>query len=143
MSDRIVVMSAGVVQQIGKPYEIYTHPANKMVADFIGLVNFMPGIIKGDRAFLEGTENSFANEKGLTGDVTIAVRPENIRMSKDGGMIKGTMKHRFYLGDSVDYRVQVGEHVIRVIIKGIQYGTFTDGETVYLDFDKVMLFDRK
>jgi iron(III) transport system ATP-binding protein len=39
------------------------------------------------------------------------------------------MKHRFYLGDSVDYRVQVGDkHVIRVIIKGIQYGTFADGE---------------
>lgn len=143
MSDRIVVMSAGVVQQIGKPYEIYTHPANKMVADFIGLVNFLPGVIKGDRAFLEGTENNFANEKGLTGDVIIAVRPENIKMSKTGGMIKGTMKHRFYLGDSVDYRVQVGSHVIRVIIKGIQYGTFADGETVYLDFDKIMLFDRK
>ena len=143
MSDRIVVMSAGVVQQIGKPYEIYTHPANKMVADFIGLVNFLPGVIKGDRAFLEGTENSFANEKNLTGNVTIAVRPENIKMSKTGGMIKGSMKHRFYLGDSVDYRVQVGEHVIRVIIKGIQYGTYADGETVYLDFDKVMLFNRE
>ena len=143
MSDRIVVMSAGVVQQIGKPYEIYTHPANKMVADFIGLVNFLPGVIKSDRAFLEGTENSFANEKNLTGNVTIAVRPENIKMSKTGGMIKGSMKHRFYLGDSVDYRVQVGEHVIRVIIKGIQYGTYADGETVYLDFDKVMLFNRE
>ena len=52
MSDRIVVMSAGVVQQIGKPYEIYTHPANKMVADFIGLVNFLPGVIKGFVAYV-------------------------------------------------------------------------------------------
>ena len=41
MSDRVVVMSKGVVQQIGAPHEIYTNPANKMVADFIGLVNFM------------------------------------------------------------------------------------------------------
>ena len=41
MSDRVVVMSAGVVQQIGAPHEIYTKPANKMVADFIGLVNFI------------------------------------------------------------------------------------------------------
>ncbi|MCH4157342.1 MAG: ABC transporter ATP-binding protein [Acidaminococcaceae bacterium] len=144
MSDRIVVMSAGVVQQIGKPYDIYTKPANKMVADFIGLVNFLPGVVKGDRAFLEGTEVSFANDKNLTGNVTIAVRPENIKLSKTGGIVQGTMKHRFYLGDSVDYRVQVGDkHVIRVIIKGIQYGTFADGEPVYLDFDKVMLFNRE
>ncbi len=42
MSDRIVVMSMGKVQQIGKPYDIYTKPANQMVADFIGLVNFIP-----------------------------------------------------------------------------------------------------
>jgi iron(III) transport system ATP-binding protein len=41
MSDRVVVMSAGVVQQIGAPHEIYTKPANKMVADFIGLVNLL------------------------------------------------------------------------------------------------------
>jgi iron(III) transport system ATP-binding protein len=144
MSDRIVVMSAGVVQQIGKPYDIYTKPANKMVADFIGLVNFLPGVVKGDRAFLEGTEVSFANDKNLTGNVTIAVRPENIKLSKTGGIVQGIMKHRFYLGDSVDYRVQVGDkHVIRVIIKGIQYGTYADGETVYLDFDKVMLFNRE
>jgi iron(III) transport system ATP-binding protein len=144
MSDRIVVMSAGVVQQIGKPYDIYTKPANKMVADFIGLVNFLPGVVKGDRAFLEGTEVSFANDKNLTGNVTIAVRPENIKLSKTGGIVQGIMKHRFYLGDSVDYRVQVGDkHVIRVIIKGIQYGTYADGEPVYLDFDKVMLFNRE
>ena len=41
MSDRVVVMSRGVIQQIGTPYEIYRNPANKMVADFIGLVNFV------------------------------------------------------------------------------------------------------
>ena len=52
MSDRVVVMSAGVVQQIGAPHEIYTKPANKMVADFIGLVNFIDGEVKGDRVFI-------------------------------------------------------------------------------------------
>ena len=53
MSDRVVVMSAGVVQQIGAPHEIYTKPANKMVADFIGLVNFIDGEVKGDRVFIK------------------------------------------------------------------------------------------
>jgi len=141
MSDRIVVMNGGVIQQVGKPYDVYTHPVNKMVADFIGLVNFLPAEAKGDQVILKGTSHTFANLAGIPeGPATLAVRPENIKMSKTGGMIAGVMKHRFYLGDSVDYRVQVQEHIVRVIIKGVQYGTWQDGETVYLDFDKVMMF---
>ena len=60
MSDRVVVMSMGYVQQIGAPHEIYTQPANKMVADFIGLVNFMDGEAKGDRVFLKGSNVSLS-----------------------------------------------------------------------------------
>ena len=65
MSDRVVVMSAGVVQQIGAPHEIYTKPANKMVADFIGLVNFIDGEVKGDRVFIKGSNVSFPNTARL------------------------------------------------------------------------------
>ena len=54
------------VQQIGKPYEVYTKPANQMVADFIGLVNFLPADAAGDRLVIRNAENlSFHNEKGL------------------------------------------------------------------------------
>ena len=113
MSDRVVVMSKGVVQQIGAPHEIYTNPANKMVADFIGLVNFMQGEVSDDRVYLQGTTASFPNTSGVSGSATIAVRPENITMSRGGGMLEGTLTHRFYL------------------------------EKVYLDFEKVMIFDRE
>ena len=115
MSDRVVVMSMGVVQQIGAPHEIYTKPANKMVADFIGLI---------------------------TGEATIAVRPENITMSLSGGQVEGQLTHRFYLGDAVDYRVNVHGHDIRVIVKGADLDAIPDGSKVYLDFDRVMVFDR-
>lgn len=142
MSDRVVVMSKGVVQQIGAPHEIYTTPANKMVADFIGLVNFMDGEAKGDRVFIKGTDISFANSANVNGEAIIAVRPENITMSLSGGMIKGVLTHRFYLGDAVDYRIQVGDHNVRVIEKGADLHKFKDGDTVYLDFEQVMVFDR-
>ncbi len=142
MSDRVVVMSKGVVQQIGAPHEIYTTPANKMVADFIGLVNFMDGEAKGDRVFIKGTDISFANSANVNGDAIIAVRPENITMSLSGGLIKGVLTHRFYLGDAVDYRIQVGDHNVRVIEKGADLHKFKDGDTVYLDFEQVMVFDR-
>lgn len=142
MSDRVVVMSNGVIQQIGTPYEIYRNPANKMVADFIGLVNFVEGEVQGDRVYISGTDVSFPNPTGITGSATIAVRPENITMSRSGGPIEGTLVHRFYLGDAVDYRVQCKHHVIRVIVKGAELKEFNDGEKVYLDFEKVMVFDR-
>lgn len=142
MSDRVVVMSRGVIQQIGTPYEIYRNPANKMVADFIGLVNFVEGEVQGDRVYISGTGVSFPNTSGITGSATIAVRPENITMSRTSGTIEGTLVHRFYLGDAVDYRVQCKHHVIRVIVKGAELKEFTDGEKVYLDFDKIMVFDR-
>lgn len=142
MSDRVVVMSRGVIQQIGTPYEIYRNPANKMVADFIGLVNFVEGEVQGDRVYISGTGVSFPNTSGITGSATIAVRPENITMSRTSGTIEGTLIHRFYLGDAVDYRVQCKHHVIRVIVKGAELKEFTDGEKVYLDFDKIMVFDR-
>lgn len=142
MSDRVVVMSKGVVQQIGHPHEIYTNPANKMVADFIGLVNFIPGEAKGDRVFIKDTNVSFANPTDITGDATIAVRPENISISANGGQLAGTMVARFYLGDAVDYRVQCGDNIIRVIVKGADVDAYPDGSTVYLDFDKTMVFSK-
>ena len=153
MSDRIVVMSMGKVQQIGRPYDIYTKPANQMVADFIGLVNFIPATAKGDRIFMQGYEGvsfpnpkklaggvSFPNPKKLAGEAVLAVRPEQITISKTGGMVEGVMNHRFYMGDSVDYRVKVKDHIVRVIQKGAEYEKYKDGETVYLDFDNVMSF---
>lgn len=140
MSDRIVVMSMGVVQQIGTPYEIYTHPANKMVADFVGLINFVPAEMKGDRAFIKGTDFSVPYDGTPKEDLQIAVRPENITMSVTGGAIPGSIDEFFYLGDSVDYRVNVGGNIIRVIEKGAELGALKVGDKVYLDLEKVMVF---
>ena len=144
MSDRIVVMSMGKVQQIGRPYDIYTNPANQMVADFIGLVNFIPAIAKGDRIFMQGSENiSFPNPKQIAGNAVLAVRPENITISKTGGMVEGVMHHRFYMGDSVDYRIKVKEQFIRVIQKGSDYTAYHNGDKVFLDFENVMSFENE
>lgn len=141
MSDKVVVMNKGNVQQIGTPYEIYTKPANKMVADFIGLVNFLPGEVKGGRVHIAGIEGSFATGESISGKATIAIRPENIRMSKTKGLVSGRITGHFYLGDSVDYRVQVGEYKMRVITKGADIKTFVDGDTVFLDFEDVLVFE--
>lgn len=140
MSDRIVVMNGGEIQQIGRPFDVYTHPAKKMVADFIGLVNFVPAAMRGDRAFIKNTTVSFPNEAGIPeGDGIIAVRPENVSLSKNGGMLKGTVRHRFYMGDAVDYRIETAAGMIRVMTHGSAYHTWKDGEEIYLDFRDIIL----
>lgn len=140
MSDRIVVMNKGHIQQIDAPYNIYGNPANSIVADFIGLVNFIPALAEHNRVCAKGIDMCFANPQLLEGEVMLAVRPENINMSKIPSTIQGTLTHRFYLGDAVDYRVRVAETDLRIIHKGADMHDFKDGDTVYLEFEKTMVF---
>ena len=63
-------------------------------------------------------------------------------MSLSGGQMEGQLTHRFFLGDAVDYRVNVHGHDVRVIVKGADLDAIADGSRVYLDFDRVMVFDK-
>jgi iron(III) transport system ATP-binding protein len=80
MADRIVVMNHGVVDQIGTPEEIYSHPASAFVADFIGTMNFAPAEVTAPgRVRLGGVELN-SDDTGLPAGtpVTLAIRPEDI-----------------------------------------------------------------
>lgn len=91
MSDRIAVMNAGVVQQIGAPREIYEQPVNRFVADFIGETNFIEGIVgrvDTDTGIATVMQNGLSlcgrivnQNLAPTQAVTLAVRPEKIRLS--------------------------------------------------------------
>jgi iron(III) transport system ATP-binding protein len=84
MSDRIVVMNLGTIDQIGSPYEVYREPASPFVADFIGMMNFIPGEINNDphmircgSLFLRSAESNTIDPNS---PVTVAIRPEDIRL---------------------------------------------------------------
>ena len=80
MADRIVVMNHGVIEQVGTPLEIYRDPATPFVADFIGTMNFLNGIVSGPNSVRLGTVELACEAHGLASGtaVTAAVRPENI-----------------------------------------------------------------
>jgi iron(III) transport system ATP-binding protein len=92
LSDQIAVMNAGRVQQFGTPHEVYAYPANRMVADFMGLVNLVPGKV---RAVRNGGGTVEVGELALDvaaldglapGDsVDVAIRPENISLRPPAG----------------------------------------------------------
>ncbi|MEZ4635410.1 MAG: ABC transporter ATP-binding protein [Caldilineaceae bacterium] len=91
MSNRIAVMHDGLVQQVGEPWQIYEHPVNRFVADFIGETNFIPGKIESLNGFavvdVQGVKvlaDTDGREVSLQQQVTVAVRPEKINVYPRG-----------------------------------------------------------
>ena len=76
MSDRIVVINRGVIQQIGSPREIYTAPANPFVADFVGKIEFLEGEVRDGAIELTGCGQRLPYKGPLTGSVIVGIRPE-------------------------------------------------------------------
>lgn len=91
MADIIVVMRQGVIEQIGTPDDIYDHPVNTFVADFIGApaINFMPATVANNNRQLQTADQliSLANECSLPGgtELTIGIRPLDIQINNQGG----------------------------------------------------------
>ena len=141
MSDRIFLINNGLIQQSGTPDEIYNHPANPFVADFLGKVDFFKGTASDSRIRLSEWDAELSYpENTLSGAVEVAVRPENIRISHQGGMFTGTIERMYYLGDETDYRVKVGKATVRVIDDGYSHREFSTGDTVTLDVREFIVF---
>jgi len=118
MSDRIAVMDRGHIQQLGKPHEIYEQPINRFVADFIGDTNFI-------RAQVTALQNGQARCRGSSGlefdcsaidtartggEVTLALRPEKIRLGKaEHSAGSGKVVHATYVGTDTNYVVELGD----------------------------------
>jgi len=124
MSDRIAVMSNGEVQQIGGPTDIYEHPVNRFVADFIGDTNFLDGEIVsfnddlvtcriGGQSMFEA-ENSGGHSIG--DKVTLFLRPEKITLSgrdqtSSSNTRPGKVANIVYLGNQTAYTVDMGDGI--------------------------------
>lgn len=147
MSDRIVVMSHGSIQQVGTPEDVYERPTNTFVAEFIGLTNFIPCRVSEDRRALVVLEVpdqrrlAYDVPAGFTGDVMLSIRPEDVyirKPSKDEDL-RGKVRRATFLGNIMDYRVATGKSIVRVEAKDAE---FSQGEEVSLRFDrdKITLF---
>jgi ABC-type Fe3+/spermidine/putrescine transport system ATPase subunit len=117
ISDTMLVMNQGRVEQVGSPLDIYRKPATEFVADFIGMTNFLRGTIKStdDHRMLVSIYNvSFelpADDRFEEGEpVTIVTRPEALRFSESEEVaFKGTIHSAFFLGSLVRYEIAVGD----------------------------------
>lgn len=120
LSDRIVVMNQGIIEQIGTPVEIYRFPNSRFVANFIGRANFVPGVVQeqqerkltvkalGEVIALKNIQREFNKQEA----VTLIIRPEMIRIKKTGELFKGVIRRAVYLGDVIEYDVEVSGQLI-------------------------------
>ncbi len=115
ISDEIAVMKDGRIQQIGSPDQIYLHPANRFVADFIGEANFYPGtIIKSEDGRVEVEMLDRVITIRQDGDfhpgdkVDVVVRPETVEIvAKGKGDFDGVVEFSHYTGSIATYRLEL------------------------------------
>jgi iron(III) transport system ATP-binding protein len=117
LSDRIVVMNKGRIEQVGTPQAIYQRPATRFVADFIGKANFVEARVLSQsdgRARIQSLGSHDFQVPCLEtaprpGDVlTLVVRPEAVTVNRDGA-IDGVVERASYLGAAVEYEIAIGD----------------------------------
>ena len=120
LSDRIIIMRSGVVEQIGSPQEIYYHPVNEFVADFIGEANFLKGTCEkreGTRAQINvaGDICHAETDKDLQvgQEYTIVLRPEAASLAESGGLPCKVVLSCF-MGSYQNYHVMVGSTLVKL-----------------------------
>ena len=120
LSDNIIIMKNGVVEQMGTPQEIYYHPVNEFVADFIGEANFLKGTMTGSdgahaRLTIEGHEMTVAGRDGMqTGETyTVVLRPESGHLADAGGLPCKVVVSCF-MGSYQNYHVMVGDTLVKL-----------------------------
>ena len=111
MSDTVVVMNEGIIQQIGSPIDIYNEPKNRFVAQFIGESNIVPAIMKEDFLVSFDDQDFKCVDHGFLSneDVEVVLRPEDLILSKpEYGQLTGTVTSITFKG--VHYEIIVNSH---------------------------------
>ena len=131
LSDRVVLLNAGKVEQEGAPSEIYARPATAFVSGFIGSANVLKGELEeGGIVVLEDGQRLAVSADAPAGPVSVVLRQEDLAVAASGEGLKATVKTRVYLGARNRYVLSLAGETIRLL---------TDNETVLQPGDEVAL----
>ena len=143
IADRLAVMRAGRIEQVGSPREVYRHPANPFVAGFIGEANFLEGRVlevQGGRVQVETPVGRLEAPVGLAqpvpgAEVTLCIRPEAVQFARPGAaaenLIEGTLRQTVYQGEVALHELELdGRGEARVPFRAIELGAGLLADTV-------------
>jgi ABC-type Fe3+/spermidine/putrescine transport system ATPase subunit len=137
MSDSIAVLNTGKIEQIGSPFDIYYHPANRFVASFVGTVNFIEGVIidideqyihvRSDRIDIDVEGNKFKPEMlgklEKSEKVLLVIRPESMKIidmqnaqNSASNIFQGQIDHFIFEGSNIRYWIKAFENTIIIDI---------------------------
>jgi iron(III) transport system ATP-binding protein len=138
LSDIVVVMNAGRIEQSGPPDEVYRRPASRFVADFIGRANFLSGeVLAADGETIDislmGVALTIPAGEGhrAGGTAVVVARPESVRIGE--GDLRATVKGSTFLGSYVEYLLDLGdgqENMLAVDGEWMSHGLHAPGETI-------------
>ena len=131
MSDTVMVMSDGVIQQIGSPTDIYNEPKNAFVADFIGDSNIYNGVMTGEkRVKILGKEFTCLDDFPIHDRVDVVIRPEDIKLSttQKEDSFEGFIDSKVFKGIFFQYSIMVGKE--EVIVKSTK--DFAEKSNIFL-----------
>ena len=141
MSDKIVVMSDGAIQQIGTPEEIYNEPKNAFVADFIGESNIFNGKVT-DKLQVQFCDHTFTcvDDFHIGTKVDVVVRPEDIVMKPKGeGMMDVVVDSVVFKGVHYEITVLSGDN--EIVINSIYNAVVGDTISIDIDPDSIHLIE--
>ncbi len=150
MSDRIAIMNAGKVEQLGTPEELYERPTTRFVADFIGTTNLLRGTV-GDDGLVRLTTGEVApcslGHLTAGSEVELSVRPEAISLvpAEAIGAIRGSIDQAAYLGNTVSYQVRTSGGLVVSVLSpktGIRLPAGSDVAITWPAADALVLGDR-
>ncbi len=141
MSDRIIVMRDGRIQQVGTPQEVYDDPSNLFVAHFVGTSSFLKGEMRDGVFVWKGKKIVTGRKKVNEGKAVLVLRPNVLKIfrkteevPKDFNIFEGEVTLVTFLGPVVKIHVSVGETEILVEIPRTDFRGFNEGEKVLIGF---------
>ena len=142
ISDKVIVMNNAVIAQEGSPKDLYNNPKNKFVANFIGDANVLSSEIENKEANsykikLAEMKINIISEKNMTGNISVAIRPEkiNINKNKSENNINAKVTNASFVGNSYQYILSTNIGKIYVISKDT-INTFKINDEVFLSFNE-------
>lgn len=142
ISDKIIIMNGGVVEQMGTPQETYYSPKSEFVADFIGEANFLKGEVIGKNLIrvngIELESNTGTLEIGK--ECKLVLRPESVTLAEDG-IVPCEVVYSCFMGSYQNYHVMVGD----TLVKLEEYNPknkkiYQVGDKAYLNFERDTVF---
>jgi iron(III) transport system ATP-binding protein len=131
LANRIAVMKNGEIIQEGKPEEIYRYPCNQFVANFIGKINVIDGDFISNFAG-NGKIDRKKQKNIISENNRYFVRPEEIRLDIEEGLVKGQIVERRYLGNLIEYKLQANNQVL--IAQTDPAKKYQVNDEIYIDF---------